>query len=110
MTETNGKNGDHRIGVYVCHCGSNIAGVVNVYETAKWAQEHLADQGVVVAKEYKFMCSSLGQKLIEEDIKNEKLDRVVVAACSPHLHEKTFRGAVSRAGLNPYLVEMASVR
>ncbi|HLD92957.1 MAG TPA: hypothetical protein VI703_01965, partial [Anaerolineales bacterium] len=73
MTETTDKNGDHRIGVYVCHCGSNIAGVVNVYETAKWAQEHLADQGVVVAKEYKFMCSSLGQKLIEEDIKNEKL-------------------------------------
>jgi heterodisulfide reductase subunit A len=109
MTTTNGKDG-HRIGVYVCHCGSNIAGVVNVYETAKWAQEHLADQGVVIAKEYKFMCSSLGQKLIEEDIKNEKLDRVVVAACSPHLHEKTFRGAASRAGLNPYLVEMASVR
>lgn len=110
MTETNGKNGEHRIGVYVCHCGSNIAGVVNVYEVAKWAQEQLSDQGVVVAKEYKFMCSSLGQKLIEDDIQNEKLDRVVVAACSPHLHEKTFRGAASRAGLNPYLVEMASVR
>jgi len=110
MTTTNAKNGDHRIGVYVCHCGSNIAGVVNVFEVAKWAQENLADQGVVVSKEYKFMCSSLGQKLIEEDIQKEKLDRVVVAACSPHLHEKTFRGAASRAGLNPYLCEMASVR
>ncbi|MEX1246971.1 MAG: CoB--CoM heterodisulfide reductase iron-sulfur subunit A family protein [Anaerolineales bacterium] len=110
MSGANGKNGDHRVGVYVCHCGSNIAGVVNVYEVAKWAQEELADQGVVVAKEYKFMCSSLGQKLIEEDIQKEKLDRVVVAACSPHLHEKTFRGAASRAGLNPYLCEMASVR
>ena len=110
MTNSNGKEGDHRVGVYVCHCGSNIAGVVNVYEVAKWAQENLGEQGVVVAKEYKFMCSSLGQKLIEEDIQREKLDRVVVAACSPHLHEKTFRGAVARAGLNPYLCEMASVR
>ncbi|MEX2160473.1 MAG: CoB--CoM heterodisulfide reductase iron-sulfur subunit A family protein [Anaerolineales bacterium] len=110
MTSSSGKNGNHRVGVYVCHCGSNIAGVVNVFEVAKWAQENLADQGVVVAKEYKFMCSSLGQKLIEEDIQKEKLDRVVVAACSPHLHEKTFRGAAARAGLNPYLCEMASVR
>ncbi|HLE73618.1 MAG TPA: CoB--CoM heterodisulfide reductase iron-sulfur subunit A family protein, partial [Anaerolineales bacterium] len=110
MTGPNGKDGEHRIGVYVCHCGSNIAGVVNVYEVAKWAQENLAHQGVVLAKEYKFMCSSLGQKLIEDDIRNEKLDRVVVAACSPHLHEKTFRGAAARGGLNPYLCEMASVR
>lgn len=110
MTSPTGANGDLRVGVYICHCGSNIAGSVDVVKVAKWAQQNLADKGVVVAKEYKFMCSSLGQKLIEEDIQKEELDRVVVAACSPHLHEKTFRGAAARAGLNPYLVEMASVR
>jgi len=99
-----------RIGVYVCHCGSNIAGVVDVEEVAKWAKESLAEKGVVISKEYKFMCSSLGQDMIQEDIKNEGLTRIVVAACSPHLHEKTFRTAASRSGLNPYLTELASIR
>ena len=65
---------------------------------------------VVVARDYKFMCSSLGQELIEKDIKELGLTRVVVAACSPHLHEKTFRNACKRAGLNPYLCEMVSIR
>jgi heterodisulfide reductase subunit A len=97
-----------RVGVYVCHCGSNIAGVVDVEDVAKWAGEEL--DGVVVSRDYKFMCSSLGQELIEEDIKNEGLTRVVVAACSPHLHEKTFRRACSNAGLNPYLCQMTSIR
>jgi heterodisulfide reductase subunit A len=97
-----------RVGVYVCHCGSNIAGVVDVEEVAKWAGEEL--ENVVVSRDYKFMCSSLGQELIEEDIKNEGLTRVVVAACSPHLHEKTFRRACSNAGLNPYLCQMTSIR
>jgi heterodisulfide reductase subunit A len=97
-----------RVGVYICHCGSNIAGVVDVEETARWAGENLED--VVVSRDYKFMCSSLGQEMIEDDIKNEKLTRVVVAACSPHLHEKTFRRACSNAGLNPYLCQMTSVR
>ncbi|MBI3160132.1 MAG: CoB--CoM heterodisulfide reductase iron-sulfur subunit A family protein [Chloroflexi bacterium] len=110
MTSANGKRQIPRIGVYVCHCGSNIAGTVDVEEVAKWAKERLGEQGVVVAKEYKFMCSSLGQELIAEDIRKERLDRVVVAACSPHLHEKTFRGAAARAGLNPYLCEMTSIR
>src|SRR3972149_11421909 len=96
MTGPNGKDGEHRIGVYVCHCGSNIAGVVNVYEVAKWAQENLAHQGVVLAKEYKFMCSSLGQKLIEDDIRNEKLDRVVLAAWFPPLSGKDFVGGPAR--------------
>ena len=64
----------------------------------------------VVSRDYKFMCSSLGQELIEEDIKSEGLTRVVVGACSPHLHEKTFRRACSNAGLNPYLCQMASLR
>src|SRR5512141_174185 len=99
-----------RVGVYVCHCGSNIAGTVDVVELAKWAGEKLKHQGVVIAREYKFMCSSLGQELIEKDIKELGLTRVVVAACSPHLHEKTFRTAAKNAGLNPYLVELASIR
>jgi heterodisulfide reductase subunit A2 len=97
-----------KIGVYVCHCGSNIAGMVDVEEVARWAGKNIND--VVVAKDYKFMCSSLGQQMIEEDIKKEGLTRVVVAACSPHLHEKTFRRACQNAGLNPYLFEMANVR
>ncbi|MFT3892896.1 MAG: FAD-dependent oxidoreductase [Anaerolineales bacterium] len=98
------------VGVYVCHCGSNIAGTVDVVDVANWAAEQLGRQGVVVAREYKFMCSSLGQELIEKDIKELGLTRVVVAACSPHLHEKTFRTAAKNAGLNPFLVELASIR
>ena len=72
--------------------------------------EHLKDQGVIIARDYKFMCSSLGQELIENDIKELGLTRVVVAACSPHLHEKTFRTACANAGLNPYLCELVSIR
>ncbi len=99
-----------KIGVYICHCGSNIAGTVDVEEVARWAAEELQPRGVVVARDYKFMCSSLGQELIEKDIKEEGLTRVVVASCSPHLHEPTFRNACARAGLNPYLFEMANIR
>jgi heterodisulfide reductase subunit A2 len=97
-----------KIGVYVCHCGSNIAGKVDVEDVAKWAGANCAD--VCVSRDYKFMCSSLGQSMIEEDIKKEGLTRVVVAACSPHLHEKTFRRACSNAGLNPYLMDMTNIR
>ena len=97
-----------RIGVYVCHCGSNIAGVVDVEEVSRWAGETLDD--VVVSRDYKFLCSSLGQELIEDDIKKDGLTRVVVAACSPHLHERTFRRACASAGLNPYLLQMTSIR
>jgi heterodisulfide reductase subunit A len=99
-----------RTGVYVCHCGSNIAGTVDVAAVRDWAAERLASQGVVVARDYPFMCSSLGQELIENDIRDLGLERVVVAACSPHMHEKTFRGACQRAGLNPYLCELVSIR
>ncbi|MGA2503491.1 MAG: CoB--CoM heterodisulfide reductase iron-sulfur subunit A family protein [Anaerolineales bacterium] len=99
-----------RIGVYVCHCGTNIAGVVNVADVSKWAGEKLADKGVVISRDYKFMCSSLGQELIQKDIKEQKLTRVVVAACSPHLHERTFRNACKGADLNPYLCELVSIR
>jgi heterodisulfide reductase subunit A len=97
-----------RVGVYICHCGSNIAGTIDVEEVARWAGENL--EGVVVSRDYKFMCSSLGQEMIEQDIKEHNLTRVVVGACSPHLHEKTFRRACANAGLNPYLFQMASLR
>ncbi len=97
-----------KVGIYVCHCGSNIAGTVDVEDVAKWAGANLKD--VVVAKDYKFMCSSLGQQMIEEDIKKEGLTRIVVAACSPHLHEKTFRRACENAGMNPYLCQMTNIR
>ena len=99
MSDTNSKSEGPRIGVYVCHCGSNIAGVVDVAEVARWAGASLP--GVVVARDYKFMCSSLGQELIQEDIKKDELDRVVVAACSPHLHERTFRKACRARGRQP---------
>jgi len=97
-----------KVGVYICHCGSNIAGIIDVEGLAEWAGENL--EGVTVSRDYRFMCSSLGQELIEEDIKNEGLTRVVVGACSPHLHEKTFRRVCANAGLNPYLFQMASLR
>jgi len=96
-----------KVGVYVCHCGSNIAGQVDVEEVARWAADL---PNVEVSRDYKFMCSSLGQELIETDIKEEGITRVVVASCSPHMHERTFRGACARAGLNPYLFEMANIR
>ena len=102
--------GEERIGVYVCHCGSNIAATVDVEGVRDWAAEKLGPRGVVVARDYKFMCSSLGQELIEKDIAELGVNRVVVGACSPHLHEKTFRGACAKAGLNPYLCELASIR
>ncbi len=96
-----------RVGVYVCHCGSNIAGTVDVVDVAKWAE---GLPNVVVSRQYKFMCSSPGQELIEKDIKELGINRVVVASCSPQLHEPTFRNACLRAGLNPYLFEMANIR
>lgn len=96
-----------KVGVYVCHCGSNIANKVDCEGVAQWA---CTLDNVAVAKDYKFMCSSLGQAMIEEDIKEQGLTRVVVSACSPHLHEKTFRRACSNAGLNPYLMQMVNIR
>ncbi len=96
-----------KIGVYICHCGSNIAGTVDVEEVARWAG---GLENVAVSRDYRFMCSSLGQEMVEEDIQEHGLDRVVVAACSPHMHEPTFRKACERAGLNGYLFEMANIR
>ncbi len=96
-----------RIGVYICHCGRNIADVVNVREVVEFAKSL---DGVVVARDYKYMCSDPGQELIIKDVQELKLDRVVVAACSPKLHELTFRKALKRAGLNPFLFQMANIR
>ncbi len=96
-----------RIGVYICHCGSNIAGTVDTGEVARFAQDL---EGVVVARDYKFMCSDPGQELIKKDIKELELNRVVVASCSPTMHEPTFRRATQEAGVNPYLFEMANIR
>ena len=96
-----------RIGVYICHCGTNIAGTVDVEEVARFAQDL---DSVVVARDYKFMCSDPGQQLIKDDIKNFNLNRIVVSACSPTLHEATFRRACQTVELNPYLSEMANIR
>jgi heterodisulfide reductase subunit A len=96
-----------RIGVYVCHCGLNIAGVVDVEKVADYAN---GLPEVVVARHYAYMCSEPGQRMIQNDIKAHKLDRVVIATCSPRMHEETFRKAVAEAGLNPYLVEIVNLR
>ena len=96
-----------KIGFYICHCGINIAYRVRVEEVAAFARNL---RNVVVARDYKFMCSDPGQEMIERDIREYGLNRVVVASCSPRLHEKTFQGACQRAGLNPYRFQMASVR
>ena len=96
-----------RIGVYICHCGSNIAGTVDVTEVIEFAQSL---DSVVLAREYVFMCSDPGQEIIKNDIRDFGLNRVVVAACSPTMHELTFRRVCQEAGLNPYLFEMANIR
>ena len=85
-------NGDIRIGVYVCHCGTNIAAVVDVKSLAAYGATL---PNVVVSREYKYLCSDPGQDLIRQDIAERKLNRVVVASCSPHLHEQTFRNALA---------------
>ena len=86
------------IGFYICHCGINIAHKVRVQEVADFVR---GLKNVAVSRNYKFMCSDPGQEMIEADIRTYGLNRVVVASCSPRLHEKTFQGACKRAGLNP---------
>jgi heterodisulfide reductase subunit A len=104
-----GGNGKHplRIGVYICHCGTNISKMVDMADIAEKLSEH---PNVAVSKHYKFMCSEPGQQLIIDDIKAQDLNRVVVAACSPLMHEPTFRAAVERGGLNRYFFEMVNIR
>src|SRR3989304_3239950 len=96
-----------RVGVYVCHCGTNIAGIVDVHDLAKFGS---GLPGVVVSREYKYMCSDPGQELIKQDIQGHGLNRIVVASCSPPLHERTFRGALAEGGLNPYFFQMVNIR
>lgn len=96
-----------RVGVYVCHCGTNIAGVVDVEQVAGRAA---GLENVTVARHYPYMCSDPGQALIKSDIEEHRLDRVVVASCSPLMHESTFQGACREAGLNPFLFQMTNIR
>ncbi len=103
----NQEDEEVKVGVYVCHCGGNISDHVDV-ETVRERAEKIP--GVVVARRNEFMCSDPGQDLIAEDLKNGTINRVVVASCAPSLHEMTFRGAISRAGANPYIYEHANIR
>jgi heterodisulfide reductase subunit A len=96
-----------KIGVYICHCGANIAGTIDVEAVAEFAQ---GLDSVAVAREYKFMCSEPGQGMIKKDIEDLHLERVVVAACSPQMHEPTFRRVCEEAGVNRYLFQMANIR
>lgn len=96
-----------RIGVFVCHCGSNIAATVDVNQVVETVK---MEPGVVHAEEYQYMCSEAGQAKIQEAIKNKGLTGIVVCSCSPRMHESTFRKAAEKAGLNPYMVEIANIR
>ena len=101
------SNGTPKIGVYVCHCGINIAHTVDIADVVQFASKL---PYVTVAKEYKFMCSDPGQEIIQQDIRDGKVNRVVVASCSPLMHEATFRRAMAAAGANPFLFQMANIR
>jgi heterodisulfide reductase subunit A len=96
-----------RTGVYVCHCGTNIAATVDVAAVAEYARSL---EGVVLARDYSYMCSDPGQDLIKQDIASHGLNRVVVASCSPLMHEPTFRRALEAGGLNPFYFQMANIR
>ncbi len=96
-----------RTGVYICHCGTNIAGMVDVSAVAGFARSL---EGVVLARDYTYMCSDPGQNLIKQDIQEQGLNRVVVAACTPLMHEPTFRRACREGGLNPFFFQMANIR
>jgi heterodisulfide reductase subunit A len=106
MTSEN-KNDQPRVGVYICHCGGNISDHVDVHRLAGEIEKL---PGVAVAHTNMFMCSDPGQELIQEDIRSGKIERVVVASCAPSLHELTFRSAIKRTGMNPYLYEHANIR
>ncbi len=98
---------DIKIGIYICHCGINIGGIIDVPKLAEYSKKL---PNVVLAKEYKFMCSDIGQNLIKEDIQEGTVNRVIVASCSPRMHEPTFRRTCEEAGLNQFLFEMANIR
>ena len=96
-----------RIGVFVCWCGTNIAGTVDVQAVAE-ALSH--EPGVVFSTNYQYMCSQSGQDMIVDAIREHNLGGVVICSCSPRMHEATFRKTAERAGLNPYMVEIANIR
>ena len=96
-----------RIGVFVCHCGSNIAATVDVKKVVEMVSH---EPGVVHAEDYQYMCSEVGQAKIIEAIREKHLTGLVVCSCSPRMHETTFRKTAERAGLNPYMVEIANIR
>jgi len=96
-----------RIGVYICHCGSNIAGTVDVEALTGFARSL---EAVALSRNYVFMCSDPGQEIIRNDVRESNLNRIVVAACSPTMHEATFRRVLEEAGINPYLIEIANIR
>jgi heterodisulfide reductase subunit A len=96
-----------KIGVYICECGVNISATVDV---EKVAEQIGTLPNVTISRFYKYMCSDPGQDLIKKDIKELKLDRVVVASCSPRMHEPTFRNVLEECGLNPYCFEMVNIR
>ena len=107
LAELTASGAPPRIGVYVCHCGTNIAAMVDVEAVARRAS---ALPGVVIARDYKYMCADPGQELIKRDIGENGLNRIVVASCSPCLHEKTFRHATEEGGLNPFCFQMVNIR
>lgn len=96
-----------RIGFYICHCGTNIAGRIDVKAVTQFAS---GLPHVVVSRDYKYMCSDPGQEMIQQDIRDLRLTRVVVASCSPLLHESTFRNAIAKGGLNPFYLQMVNIR
>ena len=96
-----------KIGVYICHCGTNIAATVDCHELSGFAGTL---PGVKAARDYRYLCSDPGQDLIKKDIRELSLDRVVIAACSPRMHEMTFRNVLSAEGLNPYYLHIANIR
>ena len=96
-----------RIGVFVCHCGTNIAATVDVKKVVEMAAK---EPGVVHAEDYQYMCSEAGQAKIINAIHEKNLTGIVVCSCSPRMHEATFRKAAQKAGLNPYMVEIANIR
>lgn len=96
-----------RVGVFVCQCGTNIAGAI---DTGKVVEAAKTWPDVAYATDYKYMCSEPGQEVIKKSISEHHLDRVVVASCSPRMHENTFRKALSGTGVNPYLFEMTNIR
>lgn len=96
-----------RVGVFICHCGLNIAGVIDVKELHTYTQML---SGVSLVEDYSYMCSEPGQELIRKAIREGKINRTVVAACSPRMHEPTFRNVLSQEGMNPYLLDVANLR